>query len=137
MFATSPAETVQQAFFQTLSTDPQLQALGALIVDDADKTTPKPYVVIGAGDETPDNAHDQFGRNLTEVIDIWSAQPGFLEADRILSRIVQLLDHQPIFLTGHRGVVVRFTNAIRMRSEREPYYRHIAAHFLVVTAQTE
>jgi hypothetical protein len=136
VIASSPAETVQKAIFERLSADTELADMGVTVTDDAAEAQ-TPYVVIGAGDETPDNAHDQFGRNVTEVLDIWSGQPGFTEANRILDRICQLLDHQPIFLTGHRGVAVRFTNAMRMRDPSEPFDRHIAAHFLVVTAQTE
>lgn len=133
--ATSPAETIQRAFYTALSTDAQLTSdLGFTVVDDT-KNAPYPYIVIGAGTEAPDNAHNEFGRTSTQTVDIWSDQPGFTQANRALSRVCELVDHQQLVLTGHRAVSCRFENAVRMRDPAEPFPRHIAATFRVVTAQ--
>lgn len=137
MIPSSPAGPVQQAVYARLAADAALAALGATVVDDTDEAQ-VPYVVIGAGTEAPDNAHGEFGRTVAAVVDIWSGQPGFAEANAILDRLVQLLDHQPLPLAGpHRTVAVRFETAVRLRDPTPPHERHIAAHFRVVTAQTE
>lgn len=136
MFPTSPAETIQLAFYTLLSADAVLTGeLGFAVFDDADKGTPYPYLSIGTGTEAPDNAHNEFGRTSTQVLDFWFDQPGYTLGNRALSRVCQLVDHQPLALTGHRAVSCRFEHAARMRDPREPHPRHIAATFRVVTAQ--
>jgi hypothetical protein len=133
--AKAAAGAVQKAMFARASTDPVLAGLGVAVVDDTSKAV-KPYIAIGDGEEAPDNAHGEFGRTVTEVLDIWSEQRGWAEAEAILSRLCELFDHQPLPLEGHRAVSCRFTHAARIRSATEPYDRHIAARFTVTTAQT-
>jgi hypothetical protein len=136
MTATSPAEAIQTALYATLSADAILTVeLGFAVVDDASNAA-YPYVAIGAGTENPDNAHGEFGRTSTQVLDIWSDQPGFTQANRALARICELVDHHLLDLVGHRVVSCRFENAVRMRDPTEPFLRHIAATFRVVTVQT-
>jgi hypothetical protein len=134
MIADSPAEAIQVAVFARLSADAPLAALGATVVDDTDGAT-YPYVSIGEGTETADNAHDRFGRDSTITMHVWSSEKGFQQANRITNRIVQLMDHQPLTVEGHTVIAIRSLTITRMRDPREPFVRHVAVPFRVVTAQ--
>jgi hypothetical protein len=134
VIADSPAEPIQVAVFVRASTDAALATLGAAVVDDTDGA-PYPYVSIGEGTETADNAHDQFGRDSTITLHVWSSESGFQQANRIANRLVQLFDHQPLTVEGHRVVAVRALTLTRLLDPREPFVRHVAVPFRVVTAQ--
>jgi hypothetical protein len=134
VIAESPAEAIQIAVYTRAAADAELAAIGAPVVDDTDGAS-YPYVSIGEGTETADNAHDQFGRDSTITLHVWSAERGFTQANRIANRLVQLFDHQPLTVEGHRVVAVRALTITRLRDPREPFVRHVAVPFRVVTAQ--
>jgi hypothetical protein len=137
MIPTSAAEPVQRAFYSLMAADTVLTVtLGFAVVDDTRERV-YPYIAIGAGTESPDNAHNEFGSNLTQDIDIWTKDGAWTPGNRALARIRQLLDHQrPDLGAEHRCVSCRFETAARIRDPREPFPRHIAATFRVVTTQT-
>ncbi|THV27940.1 DUF3168 domain-containing protein [Glycomyces paridis] len=135
MIASSPAEPIQVAVYERLAGDAALTDLVTTIVDDADKNTPYPHVTIGESAEAPDNAHDRFGRLTVVTMHVWSTQPGYQEANRITSRIVQLLDHQALTVAGHAVVSVRAGTITRMRDPREPFARHVVVPFTIQTKQ--
>ncbi|MFC4333863.1 DUF3168 domain-containing protein [Salininema proteolyticum] len=136
MIADSPAVSIQQAVYAALVADTELtQTLGFSVVDDTDAVS-YPYVSMGEGTEGPDNVHDQFGRDCTITLHVWSEEAGFTQANQGAARATAVLDHQTLTLTGHRAVAVRFASATRMRDPREQFVRHVAITFRVVTTQT-
>ncbi|MDA2805703.1 DUF3168 domain-containing protein [Nocardiopsis suaedae] len=133
LVARRPARGIQTALFQRLSGDSALAGLGAQVRDHVDEQLPHPYVSIGEiSTEAPNNAHDMLGRDTTIYVHAWSTQRSWDEANDIADRIVQLVDHQPMTVPGHRVVAVRFEFGQNVPDE-DDRIRHVAMRFRITT----
>lgn len=104
----SPSLPIQTAVYQRLTGDATLMALISGVFDEVPEGTPKPYVHWPASDfETPDNTLTEFGARTVAEVDVWSNHQGYSEAKTIGNRVVELLDHQTLTVTGHAVVAVR------------------------------
>lgn len=134
--AHSPLAAIQRAIYQRLSGD---EGLGADVYDHVPEGSPMPYVVLGEATETPRNWLTGFGRSSTHTLHVWSQQQTFDEANAIVDRIVQLLDHQALDLVDDTWEVthVGFEFSQTLRDPHPPHARHVPVRFRINTEQPE
>lgn len=137
MTADSPLGPIQEAVYDVLSADATLAALITGVFDEVPEGTAYPYVVIGEALEQPDNAHDRFGRQTVETLHVWSDHRGFSDATSIASRVIALLDHQPLTIAGRHHVVTRYEFSQALRDPDKPGLRHIPIRFRILTEVEE
>lgn len=132
--ATTPLLGIQSALYRRLNTDTTLRAMITGVFDEVPEGQTYPYVVIGEAWETPRNSHDGFGREVVTTVHVWSRYRGFAEGLRIAERIVTLVDHQELPVTGHIVDSIRH-EFIQTLRDPEPEIRHVAIRFRVTTEQ--
>ncbi|MEV4672166.1 DUF3168 domain-containing protein [Actinomadura sp. NPDC049382] len=130
----TPLGPIQEAVYDVLTGDATLTGLIEGVFDEIPEGTPYPYVVIGEALEQPDNSHDRFGRQTVLTLHVWTDYRGFSKATEITSRLVSLLDHQPLTIPGHHHVSTRYEFSQTLR-DPEPHVRHIPIRFRVITEQ--
>ena len=130
----TPLGPIQEAVYGVLSGDATLAALVAGVFDEVPEGTRYPYVTIGEALEQPANSHDRFGRETVLTLHVWTVSRGFTDGMAIAARLVALLDHQPLTITGHHHVATRYEFSQTLR-DPEPHVRHIPIRFRVVTEQ--
>ncbi|GGQ07778.1 hypothetical protein BKA00_007429 [Actinomadura coerulea] len=126
---------VQAAVYAALTSDLLLTDMITGVFDDVPEDVVRPYVAFGESTETPDNAHGQFGRETVLTLDIWSEYGGFAEANAIAFRLNELLDQQPLVITGCRHVYTAFEFAATFRDPDKPDLRHAFTRFRIVTSK--
>jgi hypothetical protein len=136
----SPALAIAQGIHDLLTGDSDLMGLINGVFDYVPEDVDKPYVTVDESEETPDNAHGQFGSTTVQVIRIWTRNRGHREGLLIEARLRQLLDHRPGSLNplvnGHRVIAVRFTRRGALIDPRPPGdIRHIPLRYTIVTEQ--
>ncbi len=132
----SPILAVQTAVYTVLSGDSTLTStLGAGVYDEVPETAKLPYVVVGEAYETADNAHDRKARRTTITVHVWSEQEGFTEPVTIANRVVTLLDHTALAVSGWTHVVTRYDFMQTLR-DPDPNLRHVPVRFVVETEET-
>ncbi|MGH3598938.1 MAG: DUF3168 domain-containing protein, partial [Pseudonocardiaceae bacterium] len=82
----------------------------------------------------PRNTHGQFGREVVKTLHVWDRARGFSRCQAIATRLVVLLDHQPMELPSHLVVSVRHEFAQLLR-DPDPELRHMPIRFRVTTEQ--
>lgn len=133
----SVAAPIQAAAYERMSVDEALLTLASGgVYDEVPEIVVYPYVVLGEAIEMPDNSHSNFGAKTDVAFHIWSDYRGYLEANTIAGRLVELFDHVPLTIVGHRVVAVRFKQNTPMR-DPNPSLRHVIVRFQVVTEQEE
>lgn len=130
----SPLGPIQEAVYEVLSGDATLDGLVTGVFDEVPEGTAMPYVTIGEALEQPAGAHDRYGRETVLTLHVWTDTRGFARATEITSRLVSLLDHQPLTISGHHHVVTRYEFSQTLR-DPEPHVRHIPIRFRVETEQ--
>jgi len=130
----SPLGPIQKAVYDVLAGDATLGGLVSGVFDEVPEGTAYPYVVIGEALEVPAGSHDRFGRETVLTLHVWTDTRGFSRATQITSRIVALLDHQPLTIAGHHHVATRYEFAQQLR-DTEPHLRHVPIRFRVITEQ--
>lgn len=134
--AEQPMALVQQAIYSVLTGDATLMGLVTGVFDFVPEGTAYAYVTLGEVITTPENRHRGFGRSVVETLHIWTRERGFAGALAIEDRITQLLDHQPLTLTGHHTVSVRYEFSQTLIDPEPPGdIRHIPLRFRVETEQ--
>jgi hypothetical protein len=138
----SPAFPIQTAVYTLLDADVDESGAGTLgalgvegVFDEVTEGTNKPYVVVGEAYETPDNSHDRKGRRTVITIHVWSDQQGFKESVEIADRIVDLLDHTSLTITGWTHIATRFDFMQTLR-DPDPDIRHVPIRFAVTAEET-
>lgn len=130
----TPLGPIQEAVYGVLAADAALGGLVSGVFDEVPETAAYPYVVIGEALEQPDNRHGTFGRQTVITLHVWSKSRGFAEGNAIASRVVALLDHQPLTVVGRHHVVTRYEFSQTLR-DPEPHVRHIPIRFRILTEQ--
>lgn len=126
----------QAAVYAKLTGDSMLMTMVEGVFDgEAPEGTAYPYVTLGDAIETPDNAHGAFGRQTVQTLHVWSEYRGYAEANAIAYRLQELLDHQPLTITGHRHVVTRFEFAQTLPDPDRPGLRHVPVRFRIITSK--
>lgn len=133
--AVTPLGPVQAAIYQVLTGDATLMGMVTGVYDAVPEGAGYPYVVIGEAMEVPAGAHDRYGRETVETLHIWSDYRGFAQSQQIASRVVALLDHQPLTIDGHHHVATRYEFAQQLRDPAGPNIRHTVLRFRVLTEQ--
>lgn len=130
----TPLGPIQEAVYELLTGDTTLMGLVSGIYDEVPEGAAYPWVAIGEALEQPDDRLDGFGRQTVLTLHVWSKHRGFSEATTIASRLMQLLDHQPLDIAGHHHVVTRYEFSQTLR-DPEPGVRHIPIRFRILTEQ--
>lgn len=130
----TPLGAVQEAVYGVLTGDATLTDLIEGVFDEVPEGTAYPYVTIGEALEQPANSHDRYGRETVLTLHVWTDTRGFSKATGITSRLVSLLDHQPLTIVGHHHVATRYEFSQTLR-DPEPHVRHIPIRFRVITEQ--
>lgn len=134
MSAASPMDEIHAAVYEVLSGDATLAGMVSGVWDEVPEGTAYPYVTIGEDLEQPDNSHDRHGWQTVLTLHVWSKRRGSTEAKRIASRVIALLDHQPLTVDGYHHVVTRYEFSQTLR-DPEQHVRHIPIRFRVVTEE--
>lgn len=134
MIADSPIDEIQTAVYGVLSGDATLGGMVTGVFDEVPEGTAFPYVTLGEDLEQPANSHDRFGRETVLTLHVWTRSRGSIEAKRIASRVIALLDHQPLTIVGHHHVATRYEFSQTLR-DPEPHVRHVPIRFRIVTEQ--
>ncbi|MCD0450767.1 DUF3168 domain-containing protein [Actinocorallia sp. API 0066] len=134
MNATSPMGAVQQAVYNRLTADTMLGHLVTGVYDEVPEGTSFPYVVLGESMEQPDNRHGGFGRQTVETLHVWWDRLGMAQGKAIMSRLVALLDHQPLIISGLHHVATRYEFAQVLR-DPNPKLRHGIQRYRIFTEQ--
>lgn len=129
--ARSPLLPIQTAMYDRMVADPDLTGK---VFDHVPEAQQKPYVTLGEAIATPRNNHGQFGQETVETLHIWSEQHGMTEALELEDILIELFDHQPLTVAGHRTVSVRFEFSQTLR-DPDPNIRHVILRFRVTTEQ--
>ena len=141
----SPIHPIQVAVYRLLSEDETLLDLApGGVHDEVPETQVMPWIRIGDHLSIPDNAHGQFGRQITETVHVWTRRRGNATGQAIAARVGELLDHQAAALQaagaddldGHVIVSVRqeYDQAL---VDPDPQIRHHVLRFRIITAQQE
>jgi hypothetical protein len=78
--------------------------------------TAEPYIQIDNPNERPwDCFNDEYGQVVTYILHIWSVYRGRKECADIIKRIKELLDNQPLSISGYTHIKseVNYSNIIR------------------------
>lgn len=124
---------IQEAIYGLLSANLSTAGVYDFVPEDA----PYPFVTIGEATEIPRNTHDNFGREVTVTIHVWTkGMLGFSATLSIANEIQQLLDHQQndFSLENHRVIAVRLDQVLTLR-DPDPSIRHVPMRFRIVTEQ--
>lgn len=137
MTAETAMMPVQAAVYATLTGDATLMAmLAGGVLDFVPEDTPYAYVVLGEAIETPDNRHGGFGRETVITLHVWTRAEGHGPGLRIAERVTELLDHQPLAITGLSHIVTRFEFSQTLTDPEPPgTIRHVVLRYRVVTEQ--
>ncbi|WP_405710105.1 DUF3168 domain-containing protein [Streptomyces xanthophaeus] len=134
MSAPTALGPVQMALYGRLTSDEDLMALISGVYDYVPETDPYPYVVIGEATEIPDNRHDGFGRETVASLHVWTRHRGHGPGMKIAARITELIDHQPLTVTGLHHVSTKFEFSQTLTDPEPPGdIRHIPMRFRIVT----
>ncbi|HET8684977.1 MAG TPA: DUF3168 domain-containing protein [Micromonosporaceae bacterium] len=131
------AAPIQAAVYAALAGDQELSAMvGGRVHDHVPEPAVYPYVTVGEAVESPDDTLDRFGADTMIVVHVWSEYRGYAQGNAIAGRIQALLDRQPLTVSGHLVVAVRFKQTQPAR-DPDPQLRHVVVRFQVVTEQEE
>lgn len=135
MTARSPLLAVQTAIYEKLSQDATLSGMAG-VYDHVPEDAEHPYVEIGETTQTADNTLDGFGRQQVVTLHVWSKHRGFKEALQIEDRLTELLDHQPLTLSGFDHVFTKFEFGQTLK-DPDPEIRHVVFRLRVATEQVQ
>lgn len=112
-------EAVQRAVVARLRGDAALALLvGDRVHDHAPEDAPMPYVSLGAQSAEPvGDAACLDGEDIAIQIDIWSRQPGRIEAGRIMDRVARLLNEVALPLAAPHHPATAWVEAKRLFDE--------------------
>jgi hypothetical protein len=128
-----PLFAVQSAVYAKLNADPQL---AGKVFDFVPDGTAFPYVRVGEAYDTVDNALASRGWSSLITAHVWSQAHGFAEGLALAKRVTELLDLQPLTLSGFHHVATRYVSAQTMVDPEPPGdVRHIAISFTVITEE--
>ncbi len=96
-----------------------------------------PFVFIDNGHEMPWNTMGGttagHGRELMVRLHVYSRYKGDVEALEILERLVELLDHQTLTVSGYTTAIVEYHSSRILQEDRDKLEtRHIPAEFKVL-----
>lgn len=135
---TTPALAVQTALYGVLSGDAQLTALISGVWDYVPEDAAYPYVHIGEATEIPDNTHSTWGRQTTHTLHIWTQARGHAQGLTIAARVMQVLDHQPLTISGQHHISTHYEFMQALTDPEPPGdIRHVVMRFRVVTEQAD
>lgn len=132
--AVTPMHPIQRAIYALLTGDTALTAMINGVFDHVPEPKAHPYVEIGEAIETPRNSHGSFGRETSVTLHTWTNARGFAEGDAIVTRLMQLLDHQPLTIDGQNHIATRYEFGQALR-DPDPQIRHHVTRFRIVTEQ--
>lgn len=128
-----PDGAIQTAFYSTLSGDATLSNMVTGVFDDVPEGTERPYVTVADILSTPDNRHDNFCFQTVVTVHVWSEYRGNSEVMAIGSRVLALLDHTPLTLTGFHHVVTRYEYSQVLKDPGKLELRHMPIRFRVLS----
>lgn len=139
--SSSPVNPMQKALLVRLAGDSTLMGLlggAGRIVDQIPEGSLYPHIRLGESLSIPDNAHGQYGREVTQTLHVWTKTRTNAQGQDIAARANELLDHQPaaLIIEGHKTVSIRceFDQAL---TDPDPQIRHHVLRYRVVTEQEE
>lgn len=97
---------VQSAIYSKLTNDATLMALITdVYADHPQPNEPEddslfPYITIGQDTTAPWDSKTYFGSEAAVQIDVWSRSNNYIEVKNANERVLELLHHQPLAITG-------------------------------------
>ncbi|MDT0270255.1 DUF3168 domain-containing protein [Streptomyces sp. DSM 44915] len=133
---TTPAPAIQRAIYARLTGDTALMVLASGgVYDFVPEPAPHPYIVIGEAIETPDNTHGGFGRQTVVTLHVWTRARGHAPGLAIATRVVGLLDHQPLAIEGHDHIATNYEFMQTLVDPAPGDIRHVVLRLRVRTDQ--
>lgn len=130
----NPDAAIQAALYAVLTNDDSLMAqLTGGVWDEPPEDAKRPYLVLQDFVTTPDNDQTTLGHATVATLHVWSSYHGNAEALSIASRVIALLDHQSLAISGHEHIVTRFEFLQTLRDPEKPYLRHVPIRFRIIT----
>lgn len=126
---------VQMGVYAALTQDATLMAMVTGIFDHVPDNSPFPYVAVGDLTEGQFETFARDGKDLTVTLHVWSQYQGFRQAHLVFNRIVEVLDNQPLELTGFTLVSIRHENT-QTFTDADGITRHLVGRFRVVVEET-
>lgn len=126
---------VQQAIYAALTGNAALQALlgnPARIYDHVPDTPVYPYVTLGETFAGDFDTKSFDGMDQDVVLHVWSRYRGKKEAKQILGAIHDVLNKQPLSVTGQNFVLCQFTFG-QVFDDPDGLTRHGVARYRVLT----
>ncbi|WP_018503095.1 DUF3168 domain-containing protein [Parafrankia discariae] len=102
------------------------------VFDFVPETARRPYITLGEAIETPDNTHSGYGRQTLLTLHVWTEIRGYAQGNAIVDRLVALLDHQPLTITGRRWISTRLEFAQAL-PDPDPRIRHHVLRFRITS----
>lgn len=101
---------LQKAVFQALRDDSELTTLlgGQKIYDDVPQDTSFPYIAFGRTSQRDWSTGTDGGTEHSLTLHIWSRAAGRRQVFKIISRTRALLHDQPLAMTNHNLINMRF-----------------------------
>ncbi|UHD44913.1 DUF3168 domain-containing protein [Aureimonas altamirensis] len=92
-----------------------LRVKGLSVFDRVPKGAPSPYVSIGPSDEVEDDAECVEAVVVTQQLDVWSTEPGFVRSREIAATIRTALHRRDLQLAGPALVEIEVRSVRYMR----------------------
>lgn len=123
---------LQTAIVARLTGDEYLMGIVSGVYDDVPQDAESPYVVVGEASEAAMNTFNRKGRESTLTIHIYSEYEGFKEGLRILERLTDLLDGEPLTLATQQLIHLIFDNVQTIDGET---FKHLPVTFRAVVQE--
>lgn len=130
-------QELQQAMYSKLTGDTTLMALVTGVFDygAVPQNQAYPFVSIGNGTETPDNAFGTRGYDATIQLDIWDSSNGFKACYAILARMNTLLDQQALTLATQHHVYTLYDFSTTLNDPGLNNIKHVPVRYKTFTQE--
>ncbi|MEX0299197.1 MAG: DUF3168 domain-containing protein [Kordiimonas sp.] len=116
---------LQEAVFEALKEDADLQVHLSGIYDEAPITAAYPYIAMGDTNILPNDLKDRDGAQISFDLTLWSTEPSQMQVKELMEKTDRVLDKAELTLIGYDLVTLRLQNAgvVRQWNEEGSLYR--------------
>lgn len=109
-----PTLELQEAIVARLK-QPDTLPDGVRVFDQPPAAAVAPYISFGPSQNLPDKADCIDGAEAFQQLDVWSAEPGFVQARRIVKAVLAALDEKPLDVWDFDLVTLEFQSVNYLR----------------------
>ena len=129
------ADKLQAAVFAALSADVTLSAMVTDVYDEPIVGAVMPYVAFGETKTKPFDTKNSVGADTNFTVEIWSDDPGHMEAKEIMAQVDEVLHQADLILDGHSLMFLFMTEASvkREQTDTSDNYKGVLSYRAVST----